>query len=124
MKNRYLFGIIILALVFVSCTKSEGYKKKLNIPYQKMEPKEVTIVEFNKALFGLDTANFEEEYLAILPQFDDFLIENPDEENLKYMKDFVTDTFMLKINELVNEAFPDISKEDQLKMLLEKFNHK
>ena len=107
MKNRYLFGIIIV-FVFVSCTKSAGYKKKLDVPYQKMEPQEVKIVEFNKALFALDTANFEEEYLAILPQFDDFLIENPGEEEIAYMYDFVTDTFALKINDLVTETFPDI----------------
>ena len=108
MKNRFLFGIFIMALMFVSCTKSAGYKKKLDVPYQKMEPKEVTIVEFNKVLFTLDTANFEEEYRAIIPQFSDFLIENPTEEELSYMKDFVIDTFTLKINELVDKAFPDI----------------
>ena len=100
---------MILLAVFVSCTKSEGYKKKLDVPYQKMEPQRLEIVEFNKALFALDTANFEEEYRAILPQFQAILIENPDEEEIGYMKDFVTDTFMVKINELVNETFPNIT---------------
>lgn len=108
MNNRYLLGIFILALVFVSCTKSAGYKKKLDVPYQKMEPQEVVIVEFNKALFAIDTVNFEEGYRAIIPQFSDFLIDNPSEEELKYMKDFVMDTFMLKINELAEKTFPEI----------------
>lgn len=108
MKNRYLLVFFVLALVFVSCTESAGYKKKLDVPCQKMEPQEVEIVEFNKALFAIDTVNFEEEYRAIIPQFGDFLIDNPGEEELKYMKDFVTDTFMLEINKLANEAFPDI----------------
>lgn len=106
-KKNCLFGLIVL-LVFVSCTKSVGYKKNLDVPYQKMEPKEVEIVEFNKALFAIDTANFENEYRAILPQFSAVLIENPDENEIGYMKEFVTDTFMLKINELANETFPDI----------------
>lgn len=101
---------IITALLFVACTKSEGYKKKLDVPYQKMEPHKLEIVEFNKVLFNLDTANFEDEYRAILPQFSAFLIEDPNEEEVGYMKDFVTDTFMLKINELVCETFPDIDK--------------
>lgn len=108
MKKKCFIWVFVLVLVFVSCSKSAGYKKKLNVPYQKMEPKEVTIVEFNKALFAIDTANFEEEYLAILPQFSDFLIDDPDEVEVGYMKDFVTDTFMLKINEMVDETFPDI----------------
>lgn len=103
--------LFVLTVVFlVSCSKSEGYKKKLNVPYQKMEPQRLEIVEFNKVLFGLDTANFEEEYLAILPQFEAFLIENPSEEEVGYMKEFVTDTFMLKINKLACETFPDINK--------------
>lgn len=103
--------LFVLTVVFlVSCSKSEGYKKKLSVPYQKMEPQKLEIVEFNKVLFGLDTANFEEEYLAILPQFEAFLIENPSEEEVGYMKEFVTDTFMLKINKLVCETFPDINK--------------
>lgn len=108
MKKRCFWGIFVLALVVVSCTESAGYKKKLNVPYQKVEPQEVKIVEFNKALFALDTANFEEEYRAILPQFSDFLIENPDDEDVAYMYDFVTDTFMLKINGIVEKTFPDI----------------
>lgn len=103
--------LFVLTVVFlVSCSKSEGYKKKLSVPYQKMEPQRLEIVEFNKVLFGLDTANFEEEYLAVLPQFEAFLIEDPSEEEVGYMKEFVTDTFMLKINKLVCETFPDINK--------------
>ena len=103
-----LLLICLIIISFVSCLKSEGYKKKLNVPYQKMEPKEVEIIEFNKALFALDTADFEAEYRAIIPQFQAFLIENPDDDEVAYMKDFVTDTFMFKINELVEETFPDI----------------
>lgn len=101
---------ILTVLLFVSCTKSAGYKKKLDIPYQKMEPQKLEIVEFNKVLFALDTANFEEEYRAIIPQYPELLVENPSEDDIRYMKDFVTDTFMLKINKLVCEIFPDIDK--------------
>lgn len=108
MKNR-LFIIILFLTAFVSCSKSDGYKKKLMVPYQKVEPLEVNVIEFNKVLFGLDTANFEEAYRAILPQYSELLYEDPNEEEIKYLKDFVTDTFILRINKLVNETFPDIS---------------
>lgn len=104
--NRIL--VLALAILFVSCSKSAGYKKKLDVPYQKMKPQKLEIVEFNKALFAIDTANFEAEYLALIPQFQDFLIENPGKEEISSMKSFVTDTFMLKINTLVNETFPDV----------------
>ena len=103
-----IIGFLIVSVMLLSCLKSAGYKKKLDVPYQKMEPQEVKIVEFNKALFALDTANFEEEYRALIPQFSDFLIEDPNEEELGYMKDFVTDTFMMKINELACKTFSDI----------------
>ena len=104
-----IFGFLFV-LALLSCSKSNGYKKKLNVNCKNLEPQKLEIVEFNKVLFGLDTANFEEEYLAILPQFEAILIENPNEEEIGYMKDFVTDTFMLRINELVCETFPDIDK--------------
>ena len=107
MKKNCLIWVFELVLVGVSCSKSAGYKKKLDVPYQKMEPKEVEIVEFNKALFALDTANFEEEYRAMIPLFSDFLIDDPDKAEIGYMKSFVTDTFVLRINEIVEETFPD-----------------
>ena len=122
--KKNCFWILVLLIVSVSCSKSAGYKKKLNVPYQKMEPREVKIVEFNKALFALDTANFEEEYRAIIPQFNDFLIDDPDEAEIGYMKDFVTDTFMLKINELVEETFPNIEfVEDEVRDVYQHYRY-
>ena len=109
-KFKKLIGFLFVSIILLSCSKSEGYKKKLDVPYQKMEPQKLEVVEFNKVLFALDTANFEEEYLAILPQFEAFLIEDPGEEEIYYMKDFVTDDFMIRINELVSETFPDNDK--------------
>jgi len=93
----------------VSCTNSEPYKKKLHIPYKNLEPQKVEIVEFNKVLFAIDTANFEEEYRALALKYPEIMYENPHEEEIAYMKDFVSDTFMLRINRLAMETFPDIS---------------
>lgn len=107
----YRFGKIfgfLFVLALLSCSKSNGYKKKLDINCKNLEPQTLEIVEFNKVLFAIDTADFDAEYRAILPQFQAFLIENPSEEEVGYMKDFVKDTFMLKINGLVCETFPDI----------------
>ena len=124
MNKNCLIWVLVLVLVNLSCSKSAGYKKKLDVPYKKMEPKEVGIVEFNKALFAIDTANFEEGYRAILPQFSDFLIEEPDEEEIGYMKEFVTDTFMLRINKLVDETFPNIKiVEDEVRDVYQHYRY-
>ena len=108
MKDKCLYIIGILLILFVSCTESEGYKKKLKVSFKNLEPQEVEIIEFNKVLFALDTANFEAEYRALLPKYPEILFDDPDEQEISYMKDFITDTFLIKINELVNVTFPDI----------------
>ena len=108
MKNRFLLWVVVITFLTISCSKQAGYKQKLKVPYQKLEPQEVEIIEFNKALFALDTANFEEEYRALLPKYPEILFDDPDAEEISYMKEFVTDTFLIRINELVNETFPDI----------------
>lgn len=124
MKKNCLIWVFVLVLVGVSCSKSAGYKKKLDVPYQKMEPKEVEIVEFNKALFALDTANFEEKYRAIIPLFSDFLIDDPDEAEIGYMKSFVMDTFVLRINEIVEETFPDKALlEDEIRSVYQHYRY-
>ena len=108
MKNNSWYIVLNIMILIVSCTESEGYKKKLKIPCKNLEPQEVEIIEFNKVLFDLDTANFEEEYRTLLPQYPEILYNDPDENMINDMKAFVSDTFMIRINELVNETFPNI----------------
>lgn len=124
MKKNCLFYVLILMILSVSCSESDGYKKKLDVPYQKVEPQKVEIVEFNKVLFGLDTTNFEEAYRAILPQYPEILYDDPNEEMIEAMRDFVTDTFMMKINKLVNETFPNKALiEDDIKSVYQHFKY-
>ena len=119
-----IVGFLIVSFILLSCSKSTGYKKKLNVNCRNLEPQKFEIVEFNKVLFALDTANFEAEYRAILPQFQAFLIENPTDEEVEYMKEFVMDTFMLRINELVDETFPDINPvTDEIKGVYQHFKY-
>ena len=105
---KLVFCWLMVALAVVSCSKVDGYKKKLDVPYQKMEPQKVEIIEYDRAFFGIDTANFEEGIKAIRPQFESLLGESLNDEQIKYLKDFATDTFVLKLNRLVRETFPDI----------------
>lgn len=105
---RKIFGVLIVSVILLSCSKSGGYKAKLNIPYKNLEPQEVEIVEYNKVLFAIDTADFEAGIKALAPQFEPLLGDTLNEDFVMYLKEFVTDTFILKINSLVNETFPDI----------------
>ena len=124
--NRVIFTLysILFTLFLVSCLKSEGYKKKLDVPYQKMEPQKVEILEYNKALFAVDTADFEDGVLAIRPQFSALLGDTLNANEMMYLKDFVTDTFIMKINKLAEETFPNISPvSDKVKSVYQHFNY-
>lgn len=113
MNKNCLIWVFVLVLACVSCSKTASYKKKLNVPYQNMEPKEVQIVEFYNTFFAIDTANFDDEYQALLPDNYQILDSDPDEETKKYMKEFISDTFMLRVLDMVNEAFYDIKTVDE-----------
>ena len=107
-RFRNIIGFLIVSIILLSCTKSAGYKKKLDVDCKNLEPQKVEIKEFNKDLFALDTTNFEEEYRALLSRYHEILFDEPDKDMIADLKEFVTDTFLIKINELVDETFPDI----------------
>ncbi|MDY6436883.1 MAG: hypothetical protein SPK72_04865, partial [Bacteroidales bacterium] len=99
MKKAFI--MVLAAMAFVACSKSDGYKKKLKVPYKDLDPQTLEIVEYNKAFFGIDTANFEEGIRAIQPQFKNLLGDNINDMQIKYLKDFATDTFVIKLNHMV-----------------------
>ena len=112
-NNRMIIGVVftlyslIFTLVFVSCSQSEGYKKKLNVQYKNLEPQKLEVVEYSKALFAIDTAHFEEGVMEIAPRFKDLLGDSLNFLDVMFLKEFVTDPFVLEINKLTNEAFPN-----------------
>ena len=103
--NRIVVLVLIVSLV--SCSKSDGYKRKLNVDCKNLEPQNVEIFEYNKALFAIDTANFEEGIYAIRPKFQALLGDTISPVEALFLKDFVTDTFIMKINKLTEETFPN-----------------
>ena len=104
---KKLLFICLVLLLFVSCSKTVYYKKKLNVDCKNLEPQKVEILEYNKALFAIDTADFEAGIQAIRPQFSALLGDTLEADEIAYLKDFVTDTFVMRINELVEESFPN-----------------
>lgn len=115
---------VLLAIIFVSCSNSTGYKKKIDVNCSDREPQELVIKQYNKALFGLDTANFAEEILSLNEEFPELIPSNLDEEQIKYLKLFATDTFCLRINKMVEQTFPDVSVfEDDVKSVYQHLNY-
>lgn len=116
--------IALLAVIFVSCSNSTGYKKKLDINCSDREPLELVVKQYNKALFSLDTANFAEEISALHDDFPELIPSDLDEEQINFLKLFVTDTFCLRINKMVEQAFPDIAfVEDDVKSVYQHLNY-
>lgn len=116
--------LILLSMVFVSCTNLTGYKKKLDINCSNREPYKVEIKQYNKALFNLDTTNFAEEVLSLHNDFPELIPTRLDEEQINYLKLFVTDTFCLRINEMVERKFTDIAQiEDDVKSVYQHLNY-
>lgn len=110
MKAKYWYIVLSFLVLIVSCTKSEGYKKKLNVDCKNLEPQNVEVIEYNKALFAIDTTNFEEEIQAIRPQFNALLGDTLDELDLLFLKNFVTDAFVIRLNELAEATFPNMNQ--------------
>jgi len=116
--------IVFVALIFVSCTNSTGYKRKLDVDCSGCKPHELEIKQYNRELFGIDTANFAEELKNLHYAFPELIPSSLDEGQINYMRDFVTDTFCLRINKMVEETFPDIRPvEEVVKAVYQHFGY-
>ncbi len=98
----------LLLLLLSSCHNNDVHKAKLQIKCDNMQPQEIKIKNYSKALFSLDTANFAEGLKMIQKDYHVFLngdIDNP--KVVSYLKDFVTDTFCIGINAMAEKKFSD-----------------
>lgn len=120
----YLF-IVVISLSFMSCNKTKSYKDKLYVEYEKFNPLNIESKFYSKALFSLDTANFNEELMRIKPDFPFFFEDISDfDMTASFLKDFATDTFSVKINNLVEDKYKDFSSlENDVKSVLQRFSY-
>lgn len=108
MKRIFFLATFVLALTLMSCENTKTYKDNLKIHYENLEPQEIVIKRYNEALFSLDTADFAESLKSIKDDYLIFLDGDLDDAGaLSYLKAFVTDTFCIRINDLVKEKFSD-----------------
>lgn len=125
MKNTFFAAIFIFSLALLSCENTKTYKDKLQVHYENLEPQEITIRNYNEALFAIDTANFTEGLKSIKDEFLIFLGGDLDNEDaVSYLKAFAIDTFCIRLNDLVEEKFSDdetLAKE--IKSVYQRFNY-
>lgn len=108
MKKSLFISMFIIALALLSCEKTLPHKDKLQVRYENLEPKEVEIKSYNKALFSIDTAHFAEGLKSIQNDYHIFLGGNLDNaEAVAYIKAFATDTFCVRLNKMAEEKFSD-----------------
>ena len=104
--NRIL-SLFAFCLLLASCQpKQPDYKQKLAV---KTEPYHLEFDRYEKVLFNLDTANFQQELMAIQDHYHVFLsgdLNNP--EAVKYLKDFAVDPYCINMYQKVKAAFPDL----------------
>ncbi len=114
-----------MTLTVVSCQKNNTYKNKLQVHHEHLEPQEINIKNYSQALFSIDTANFTEGLKDIQKDYQIFLNGDLDNANaVKYIKDFATDTFCMRINDLVEKKFSDnktLAKD--IKSVYQRFNY-
>lgn len=106
MKKLLFFATLVLSLTMLSCQKTKSYKAKLQIRYENNAPQDILLKDYAKALFSLDTSNFAEELKNIQDEFIPFLRGNLDNDDaVRFIKDFATDTFCLSINKIKERNF-------------------
>ena len=102
-----ILSVFSICLVLASCQpKQPGYKQKLAV---KTEPYHLEFDRYEDVLFHLDTANFQQELMAIQDHYHVFLggdLTNP--EAVKYLKDFAIDPYCINMYHKVKDAFPDL----------------
>ena len=123
---RKIFVLTILfSLIVTSCQNDKTYKKKLQVHHEHLEPQEIIIKDYAKALFSLDTANFAEEIRNIQNEFPAFLEGDLNDIGaVNYLKGFATDTFCIRVNNIVEKKFYNTNKlTKDIKSVYQIFNY-
>ena len=124
MRKIFLLTILF-SLIVVSCQNKKTYKSKLQVHHEHLEPQEIIIKDYAKALFSLDTANFAEEIRGIQNDFPAFLEGDLNDIGaVNYLKGFATDTFCIRINNIVEKKFYNTNKlTKDIKSVYQIFNY-
>lgn len=125
MKKIFFISTLVFSLSLLSCNNTKTYKDKLQISHENLDPQELTIKEYNKVLFSIDTANFAEGLKKIQNDFPVFLGGDLDDvDAVNYLKAFAIDTFCIRINDLAESKFSNIEEQtEQIKSVYQRLNY-
>lgn len=123
--KKTAFIIIFLSLCLTSCNKTKSYKNKLQVHHEKLEPSEITVKKYNEELFSIDTADFLQGIKSMKDDYSIFLGDGFDNDDaLKYLKAFVTDTFCIRINDMASKRFSDTRNlENEIKAVYQRLHY-
>ena len=108
MKHKIIFLYLIFFIILSSCNR-----QRVKIPQadvKNLPEVNLKIHRYGKALFRIDTTHFEEGLKSIHKEFLFFLGDNPfSQQNIRQLKDYVSDTQIISIYHKTMEVFPDVN---------------
>lgn len=112
-------------MVFILFSCQNGYKQKLELKQRGLEPKSLSIKQYDKALFEIDTADFQNGLKEIQTDFLPFLGgDMNDSANVTQLFNFVSDTFLIDLYNKTQKKYPDIKVvESEILPVVQRLNH-
>lgn len=105
MLRKLTFIVLVFQILLSSCGNkpSDGVIDRSDLPDINIDVK-----RYGRALFELDTNDLSKGLKSIKPEFPYFLDANLDDENnIQQIRDFVTDTSLIRIYKKSIEVYPD-----------------
>jgi len=102
---RKIVFIALVTIVFYSC---ENKANKFLVDDTKLPDVQIDVKRYEKAIFELDTSKMAEGLKNIKPEFPLFLDANLDDtSNVNQIKNFISDTALIRIYNKTKEVFPN-----------------
>jgi len=106
----HLFRMVCISVVFLlafSCTNQS--KRRFDMDISNLKPDKISLKNYGDALFTADTVYLQSELKRLQPEYYYFLNADLDKsENVKQIRDFVTDNQLIKLYYKTKQAYPDV----------------
>ncbi len=106
--QRY-FGLLLFVSTISILSACSNKRSTLDVDVSQVKIKDVTINQYNRALFNIDRKHLKEELKQLQPQYPIFLdTDLEDSLNLEKLSAYINDTSLNKINNDCEKAFSDV----------------
>jgi len=115
---RLLLPALVAMFLFAACAKDRHISKEI----KQVEIPEVIIHRYDQALFSIDRNDIRASLMKLTDEFPPFLnADLNDQQNIKQIEDFISDTTVIRLHQSVSEQFKDL--EFLSKDLADAFRH-